>query len=76
MAQDDRSEKRSERASSPEESNTSTAGAQTNDRDVPSPPEVPVGGAEWLAAAGAAYALNRLRKDEDGEDEESDDEMP
>jgi hypothetical protein len=73
MAQDDRSEKRSERASSPEESNTSTAGAQTNDRDVPSPPEVPVGGAEWLAAAGAAYALNRLRKHEgDGPDDEED----
>ena len=73
MAQDDRSEKRSERASSPEESNTSTAGAQTNDRDVPPPPEVPVGGAEWLAAAGAAYALNRLRKHEgDGPDDEED----
>ncbi|PSQ89987.1 MAG: hypothetical protein BRD30_05210 [Bacteroidetes bacterium QH_2_63_10] len=40
------------------------------------PNQVPLGGAEWLAAAGAAYALNRLRKEGNGEDEESDDEMP
>jgi len=48
--------------------------AQTN--QAPGPPsgpsqEVPLGGAEWLAAAGAAYALNRLRKEtgDDAEDE-------
>jgi hypothetical protein len=69
MTRDNRSEKKSERASSPEEGNASTAGAQTNDRDVPPPPEVPLGGTEWLAAAGAAYALNRLRK-ENGDDPE------
>jgi hypothetical protein len=58
---------------------TQTPGqAQTNSGpNTPSDPnQTPLGGAEWLAAAGAAYALNRLRKDEDGEDEESDDEMP
>jgi len=34
--------------------------------------QVPLGGAEWLAAAGAAYALNRLRKrkEDPSEDEE------
>ncbi|PSQ73384.1 MAG: hypothetical protein BRD39_04340, partial [Bacteroidetes bacterium QH_9_64_21] len=36
------------------------------------PNQVPLGGAEWLAAAGAAYALNRLRE-EDGDEEESGD---
>ena len=48
-------------------------GAQTNnDPGTPSDPnQVPLGGAEWLAAAGAAYALNRLRKEtgDDAEDE-------
>ena len=41
------------------------------------PDQVPLGGAEWLAAAGAAYALNRLRKQNgaDDKDKESDD-MP
>lgn len=39
------------------------------------PNQVPLGGAEYLAAAGAAYALNRLRKNGDDEDEEDDD-MP
>jgi hypothetical protein len=36
------------------------------------PAQAPLGGAEWLAAAGAAYALNRLRKSEsmDESDEE------
>jgi hypothetical protein len=43
--------------------------AQTNDGpNMPDgsdgPPQAPLGGAEWLAAAGAAYALNRLRKRE------------
>ena len=33
------------------------------------PNQVPLGGAEWLAAAGAAYALKRLRKDGGGEDD-------
>lgn len=37
------------------------------------PNQVPLGGAEWLAAAGAAYALNRLRK-EGGADDETEDE--
>jgi len=55
--------------------------AQTNDGSAPGTPsegeQVPLGGAEWLAAAGAAYALNRLRKEGDDEDEDdSDDEMP
>jgi len=33
------------------------------------PDQVPLGGAEWLAAAGAAYALNRLRKTGEEESE-------
>lgn len=49
--------------------------AQTNDGpNMPSnPPQAPLGGAEWLAAAGAAYALNRLRKEdsEEAADEEA-----
>ena len=51
---------------------TQTPGqAQTNSGpNTPSAPnQVPLGGAEWLAAAGAAYALNRLRKDGNGEGE-------
>ena len=55
---------------------TQTPGqAQTNSGpNTPSDPnQVPLGGAEWLAAAGAAYALNRLRKREgDGPDDEED----
>jgi hypothetical protein len=35
------------------------------------PNQVPLGGAEWLAAAGAAYALNRLRNEENDEDGEN-----
>lgn len=66
--------------SQPPSEKASGGQAQTNS-DAPSmpatPSQVPLGGAEWLAAAGAAYALNRLRKKngEDDEDEESDD-MP
>jgi hypothetical protein len=46
-------------------------GAETNNPGTPdNPDQVPLGGAEWLAAAGAAYALNRLRE-EDGDEEES-----
>jgi len=65
----------------PSGSNAPGGQAQTNSDapGMPSPAEqVPLGGAEWLAAAGAAYALNRLRKQNgaDDEDEESDDEMP
>ena len=57
--------------SSSKTADASTAGAQTSDREVPPPPSVPLGGAEWLAAAGAAYALNRLRKQkEDAVDED------
>ena len=33
------------------------------------PSQTPLGGAEWLAAAGAAYALKRLRKDGGDEDD-------
>jgi hypothetical protein len=33
------------------------------------PSQVPLGGTGWLAAAGAAYALNRLRKEEGETDE-------
>jgi hypothetical protein len=45
--------------------------AQTNNPGTPTNPnQVPLGGAEWLAAAGAAYALNRLRKEGDDEDDE------
>jgi hypothetical protein len=48
--------------------------AQSNsDPGTPqNPNQVPLGGTEWLAAAGAAYALNRLRKSEstDEPDEE------
>jgi hypothetical protein len=68
-----RTKKAERNASSPKTADASTASANTNDRDVPSPPEVPLGGAEWLAAAGAAYALNRLRKQKENrsEDEEA-----
>ena len=47
--------------------------AQTNGPGTPTssdPSQTPLGGAEWLAAAGAAYALNRLRDDESDEDDE------
>ena len=37
--------------------------------DNDGPNQVPLGGAEWLAAAGAAYALKRLRKDGGDEDD-------
>lgn len=42
-----------------------TSSAQTNDPEPPGdePPQVPLGGAEWLAAAGAAYAIRRLRQE-------------
>ena len=50
--------------------NTPGGTAQTNNPGTPDDPnQVPLGGAEWLAAAGAAYALNRLRE-EDGDEEE------
>ena len=55
--------------------NASPGRAQTNANppDMPdSSPQTPLGGTEWLAAAGAAYALNRLRE-EDGDEEESED---
>ncbi|MFB6273214.1 MAG: hypothetical protein ABEL51_10010 [Salinibacter sp.] len=38
-----------------------------------SPAQAPIGGAKWLAAAGAAYALNRLRKRESSHDQDEDD---
>lgn len=51
---------------SPRGANPAGAGAQTNDGPTMpnNPPQAPIGGAEWLAAAGAAYALNRLQKSE------------
>lgn len=57
------------------EASTASSGPGPNDTgSAPGPPEdpnqVPLGGTEWLAAAGAAYALNRLRTEE-GEDDES-----
>jgi hypothetical protein len=54
-------------------SNTPGGTAQTNDPGTPGDPtqDVPLGGAEWLAAAGAAYAIKRLRE-EGAEDEEED----
>lgn len=38
------------------------ARAKSNLSTPDTPAQAPVGGAEWLAVAGAAYALNRLRK--------------
>jgi hypothetical protein len=58
---------------------TSPSGqAQTNNNPgtPTSPDQVPLGGAEYLAAAGAAYALNRLRKNGDDEEDEESDDMP
>jgi len=49
-------------SSQPSEDGSPSASARTNDRDVPSPPTVPIGGTGWLAAAGVAYALRRLRR--------------
>ena len=47
-----------------------TGSSSTSDPGTPeNPNQVPLGGAEWLAAAGAAYALNRLRKRESTDDE-------
>ena len=58
----------------PAGSNPSGGTAQINtgpglpgDNDGPN--QVPLGSAEWLAAAGAAYALRRLRKDGGDEDD-------
>ena len=61
---------RSDGTNSPTDGDASTAGANRGSRAAantpdppPPPPEVPVdGGLGWLAAAGAAYAANRLRK--------------
>ena len=59
----------------PAPSGTGTPGqAQSNSGPLmpTNPDQVPLGGTEWLAAAGAAYALNRLRNEEvEEEDEES-----
>jgi hypothetical protein len=55
---------------------TGPGDATTNDPPLPDPGDgtepVPLGGAEWLAGAGAAYAIRRLLQDdgeEDGDDE-------
>jgi hypothetical protein len=44
----------------------------TNGFNKPEPGSVPLGGAEWLAGAGAAYAIRRLLQDggEEGGDDE------
>jgi hypothetical protein len=34
---------------------------RTNDDDPPVPPAIPIGGLEWLIAAGAGYGLWKLR---------------
>ena len=59
---------------SPGGADTPGGTAQTDSGpDTPDDPnQVPLGGAEWLAAAGAAYALNRLRDDESDEDDDED----
>ena len=58
---------------SPSGANTPGGTAQTSGPGTPDDPnQVPLGGAEWLAAAGAAYALNRLRDDESDEDDDED----
>jgi len=55
---------------SPGGANAPGGTAQTN-QTAPGTPgdpdQVPLGGAEWLAAAGAAYALHRLRESESAE---------
>lgn len=55
---------------------TTASGARHNTNSDPGTPgdpdQVPLGGTEWLAAAGAAYALNRLHK---GGGEESEDDI-
>ena len=59
--------------------NSSSGQAQTSSSapGTPGQPaQAPLGGAEWLAAAGAAYALNRLRKNGDDEEDEESDDMP
>ncbi|MFB6278590.1 MAG: hypothetical protein ABEK75_03720 [Salinibacter sp.] len=67
-AQGERTEQPADEASTA----SSRGGAETNTPGTPSDPEqVPLGGVEWLAAAGAAYALNRLR--EEGREEFEDD---
>ena len=59
---------------SPGGANTPGGTAQTNSGPgtPEDPSQTPLGGAEWLAAAGAAYALNRLREDESDEDDDED----
>ncbi|MFB6230159.1 MAG: hypothetical protein ABEL04_03295 [Salinibacter sp.] len=65
-----------ERAEQPSGDGSTASGggqAQSSTPGTPNPPDqVPLGGAEWLAAAGAAYALNRLRE-KDGDEGDSED---
>lgn len=59
-------ESRARDSRSSDEASTASSGSGPSDAgsspDTPEDPnQVPLGGTEWLAAAGAAYALNRLR---------------
>jgi hypothetical protein len=58
------------------EASTASAGTGPSAASGPGTPDapnqVPLGGAEWLAAAGAAYAVNRLRRNQEGEDDSGD----
>jgi len=70
------SRSKSEEGGSPGEATTAsgTGTGTTSDPDTPGDPnQVPLGGPEWLAAAGAAYALNRLRERDGDEPESGDD---
>ncbi|PSQ80589.1 MAG: hypothetical protein BRD41_04820 [Bacteroidetes bacterium QS_1_63_11] len=69
-----RSETAEEGSSGEAATASGTGASSTSSPGAPSDPDqVPLGGAEWLAAAGAAYALNRLRGKDGGEEESGDD---
>lgn len=66
LGQMDRAASEQETPSSQEASTAKTSGGQDEARadsgpgTPQDPSQVPIGGPEWLAAAGAAYALRRL----------------
>ena len=62
---------RKENGPSGDATTASRVGARSNSAPgtPDDPDQVPLGGAEWLAAAGAAYAFNRLRKTGEEESE-------